>query len=109
MIGYFLAYLMFLPWIRRDVVRRKKSPESVSPESRLVWLLWTVLLEPIGLFGFAWTSGGPSKNHWFGPMFFAALIGIANYDIYMATIDYMVAAYGPYSASATGEEMLTYL
>lgn len=24
------------------------------------------------------------------------------YGIYMATIDYMVAAYGPYSASATG-------
>lgn len=29
-------------------------------------------------------------------------IGIANYTIYMTTIDYMVAAYGPYSASATG-------
>jgi hypothetical protein len=29
-------------------------------------------------------------------------IGVANYTIYMATIDYMVAAYGPYSASATG-------
>jgi hypothetical protein len=35
-------------------------------------------------------------------MIFAALIGIANYAIYMATIDYMVCAYGPYSASATG-------
>ena len=31
-----------------------------------------------------------------------ALIGIANYAIYMATIDYMISAYGPYSASATG-------
>lgn len=29
-------------------------------------------------------------------------IGIANYTIYMTTIDYMVKAYGPYSASATG-------
>lgn len=36
------------------------------------------------------------------PMVGAALIGIANYTIYMTTIDYMVAAYGPYSASATG-------
>jgi hypothetical protein len=35
-------------------------------------------------------------------MFFAALVGIANYAIYMATIDYMICAYGPYSASATG-------
>ena len=35
-------------------------------------------------------------------MIFSAVIGIANYSIYMATIDYMICAYGPYSASATG-------
>lgn len=35
-------------------------------------------------------------------MFFSGLIAIANYAIYMSTIDYMIAAYGPYSASATG-------
>ena len=35
-------------------------------------------------------------------MIFSAIIGIANYSIYMATIDYMITAYGPYSASATG-------
>ncbi|EQL03896.1 hypothetical protein OCS_00389 [Ophiocordyceps sinensis CO18] len=35
-------------------------------------------------------------------MIFAAIVGIANYAIYMATIDYMICAYGPYSASATG-------
>ena len=35
-------------------------------------------------------------------MIFSAMVGIANYAIYMATIDYMIASYGPYSASATG-------
>jgi len=30
------------------------------------------------------------------------MIAVANYAIYMSTIDYMVAAYGVYSASATG-------
>lgn len=30
----------------------------------------------------------------------------AQYAIYMATIDYMVAAYGPYAASATGGNAL---
>lgn len=35
-------------------------------------------------------------------MIFSTLIAIANYAIYMSTIDYMIAAYGPYSASATG-------
>lgn len=57
-------------------------------------------------------------------MIFSALIAIANvceisstvkdhanakpfqYSIYMATIDYMIASYGPYSASATGGNAL---
>lgn len=35
-------------------------------------------------------------------MVFTAIASIANYSIYMATIDYMICAYGPYSASANG-------
>lgn len=35
-------------------------------------------------------------------MLFSALIGIANFAIYGSTIDYMIHAYGAYSASATG-------
>ncbi|KAL8948603.1 MAG: hypothetical protein Q9222_005219 [Ikaeria aurantiellina] len=44
--------------------------------------------------------------YWIAPMIFSVLIAIANYCIYMATIDYMVASYGPYSASATGGNAL---
>ena len=77
-------------------------------------------LEPIGLFGFAWTSLGPKSGiPWIAPMIFSCLVGIANvcyrfnhyskfctnakqYAIYQSSIDYMTAAYGPYAASATG-------
>jgi hypothetical protein len=60
-------------------------------------------LETIGLFGFAWTSLGPGYNiPWIAPLIFTAIIGIANYAIYKSSIDYMIAAYGPYAASATG-------
>lgn len=59
-------------------------------------------LEAIGLIGFAWTSYGPPITPWYAPLLFSTLVGIANYAIYLATIDYMVAAYGPFSASATG-------
>jgi len=34
-------------------------------------------------------------------MIFSCLVGIANYAIYMSTIDYMVAAYGPVSVSTS--------
>jgi len=60
-------------------------------------------LETIGLFGFAWTSLGPEYGiPWIAPLIFAALIAIANYGIYKSSIDYMIASYGDYAASATG-------
>ncbi|KAK2749401.1 hypothetical protein FQN57_006333 [Myotisia sp. PD_48] len=106
MIGYFLAYFSFFPIIIKDRKARANDPDALQPESRLWWLLFTAPLETIGLFGFAWTSIGPPAMHWTAPMFFSMLIAIANYCIYMATIDYMVASYGPYSASATGGNAL---
>lgn len=106
-IGYLIAWFSFFPWIHRHRQIRRRDPNALQPEARLHWLLYTAPLLTIGLFGFAWTSLGPSRNvHWIAPMIFSAVIGIANYCIYMATIDYMVAAYGPYSASATGGNAL---
>ncbi|KAL8725698.1 MAG: hypothetical protein Q9181_006316 [Wetmoreana brouardii] len=103
LVGYFLAWFAFIPAIRRNKAEREAKPgdEKAQYESRLWFLLYTAPLLPIGLIGFAWTSGGP-PIHWMGSMVFSAIVGIANYSIYMATIDYMICAYGPYSASATG-------
>ncbi|CAO1598865.1 hypothetical protein XANCAGTX0491_002620 [Xanthoria calcicola] len=102
LVGYLLAYLSWFPTIRRQCQARKKKPDKAKPEDRLYWLLWTAPLETIGLFGFAFTSLGPPQVHWIAPLIFSGMIAIANYAIYMATIDYMIASYGPYSASATG-------
>ncbi|KAL4787035.1 major facilitator superfamily domain-containing protein [Aspergillus varians] len=102
-IGYVVAYAIFLPDIwRQRKIRREHGNAARLPERRLLLLLFIAPLEAIGLFGFAWTTMGPEYNHWIVPLVFMLLIAIANYGIYMATIDYMVAAYGPYSASATG-------
>ncbi|KAJ5780130.1 hypothetical protein N7457_005290 [Penicillium paradoxum] len=101
-VGYFIAWFSFFPVIKRNIRERRENPESerAQYESRLWWLLYTAPCLPIGLIGFAWTS--LPQCHWIGSMIFSAIIGIANYAIYMATIDYMICAYGPYSASATG-------
>ncbi|KAI9867090.1 MAG: hypothetical protein M1830_005857 [Pleopsidium flavum] len=96
-VGYFLAYFSFFPFIHRDRQIRRKNPDALQPEARLYWLLYTAPLETIGLFGFAWTSLGHIK---------LTPIRALKYCIYMATIDYMIAAYGPYSASATGGNAL---
>lgn len=103
LVGYFIGWGLFIPAIKRNIAERKAKPddEKAQYESRLWLLLYTAPCLPIGLIGFAWTSGGP-PIHWIGSSIFAAIVGIANYSIYMATIDYMICAYGPYSASATG-------
>ncbi|RDW92891.1 Multidrug efflux pump of plasma membrane [Aspergillus mulundensis] len=102
-IGYLMAYVIFIPDIwRQRKIRKEQGNAARLPERRLLLLLFIAPLEAIGLFGFAWTTMGPDYNHWIVPLIFMFLIAIANYGIYMATIDYMVAAYGPYSASATG-------
>lgn len=102
-IGYVIAWLIFIPAIQANIKERKAKPddERAQYESRLWFLLYTAPCLPIGLIGFAWTIQGPPL-HWIGSMVFAAIVGVANYAIYMATIDYMICAYGPYSASATG-------
>lgn len=103
MIGYFVAYGIHLPDIaRQQFLMKTQGEDSRYAERRMLLLLFLAPLEAIGLFGFAWTSMGPSHNPWIAPMIFTVLIAVANYSIYMSTIDYMVAAYGHYSASATG-------
>ncbi|KAK5111522.1 hypothetical protein LTR62_004817 [Meristemomyces frigidus] len=102
-VGYLIGWALFIPAISRNRKEREAHPEDerAQYESRLWFLLYTAPCLPIGLIGFAWTIQGP-PIHWIGSMIFAAIVGIANYSIYMATIDYMICAYGPYSASATG-------
>ncbi|KAH0831446.1 putative MFS multidrug transporter [Fonsecaea pedrosoi] len=103
LVGYVLAYLTYLPVIRHHNKIRADDPNKLSPESRLWWLLFLAPLETIGLFGFAWTSLGPDYGiPWIAPLIFTVLIAMANYGIYKSSIDYMIAAYGPYAASATG-------
>jgi MFS family permease len=101
-VAYFVTYVIYLPWIYRYTRTRNKKGGEFEAERRMKILLFLAPLEPIGLIGFAWTSLGPPRVHWIAPMIFSLLIGIANYAIYFSTVDYMIAAYGPYSASACG-------
>ena len=100
-IGYVIAYASFIPWIARQRRQLREDPGSVQPESRLWWLLFSaslpllslwviahwvttaVPLEPIGLFGFAWTSVGPPNVPWIAPLIFATLIAIANVSVHL--------------------------
>lgn len=79
------------------------SSEDAQYEGRLSVLCYTAWCLTFGLTLFAATAN-PSYGHyaWIGTAIGVFFIGIANYTIYASTIDYMVAAYGFYAASATG-------
>ncbi|KIW00795.1 uncharacterized protein PV09_07774 [Verruconis gallopava] len=101
-IGYLIGWAIWVWDIGRRQGKRQRFGSTATPETRLRWLLYTAPLLPTGMIGFAWTATGPPR-HWLVPNFWLALVGIANYAIYGATVDYMVASYGPrLSASATG-------
>jgi MFS family permease len=103
-LAYFLTYFSYFPWFWRDEHLAKKHGADFAPaERRLKWLLFLAPFEPIGLFGFAWTSFGKERGiPWIASMIFSTMVGIANYAIYLSSVDYMIAAYGVYSASACG-------
>ncbi|KAH6651515.1 MFS multidrug transporter [Truncatella angustata] len=101
-LGYFLAYLSYIPAIKRNMNQRRQDPgnEFANYEGRMWWLMYTAPCLPIGLVMFAWTSN--ASLHWILPVIASGIIGIANYSVYMGTIDYLVASYGEFAASATG-------
>lgn len=86
LIGYIIAYISFLPVYRADRKAMNGDPHAIKPERRLWWLLYLAPLEFLGLLGFGFCSLGPPAVHWIAPLIFTALIGIANFAIYMATI-----------------------
>jgi hypothetical protein len=94
------GYFAFFPVVVRYNTRRSRG-DTLAPEVRLKPLLFHIVLLPVGLLICAFVAAGPPL-HWAGVVVASVLIGIANFAIYYATIDYMIAVYGPYAASATG-------
>ncbi|KAI0127766.1 MFS multidrug transporter-like protein [Xylariales sp. AK1849] len=105
LIGYAIAAMTFIPFIKRGNRLRTAQPdnEHAQYESRLSILLWQVLLLPLGLLVFGFTAAWSDPPiHWGWSMIANVMIGMANLGIYQASIDYTLRAYGPYAASATG-------
>ncbi|KAJ4286257.1 hypothetical protein N0V90_013291 [Kalmusia sp. IMI 367209] len=59
LIGYCVAYFSFFPVIRHHNHLREMNDPTLTPESRLWWLLFLAPLLPIGLLGSAFVVTGP--------------------------------------------------
>jgi len=102
-IAYFIGwFLHVIDVARQRHVINKYGDDSRHAERRMLLLMYLAPFEPIGLFGFAWTTWKSYKIPWIASLLFGACIALANYSIYFASVDYMIASYGPFSASACG-------
>ncbi|KAI0971246.1 major facilitator superfamily domain-containing protein [Xylaria arbuscula] len=104
-VGYLIAWACFILSFQLGQRARDEHPldDYAQFEMRLKLMIFLEFLLPVGLALFAaTTSGSENQGHWIFSMVGTVMIGIANYAIYMGTTDYLVAAYGPWAASATG-------
>lgn len=71
MVGYFVAWASFVPWIRKDVRERRRNPDKWSPERRLYWLLWStsppLLPSSLSLFDVLTLTHPPTQRRRWSP------------------------------------------
>jgi hypothetical protein len=68
------------------------------PEARLIPMMFSCWLIPIGLFIFAWTSN--PHVHWFGPAIAGFPVGFGFIFLYNSANNYLVDSYQHQAASA---------
>jgi len=63
LVGYFLAYFSFFPWIHRHCRVQERDPDALQPEIRLYWLLWGECTKALHSF-FANLDSGTASVNW---------------------------------------------
>lgn len=76
----------------------KKHNGAPPPEVRLIPMMWSCILIPIGLFIFAWSSY--PTVHWAGPMMGGLPLGFGFIFLYNSANNYLVDTYQSQAASA---------
>ncbi|KAI5298407.1 hypothetical protein KEM55_003434, partial [Ascosphaera atra] len=89
----------FSPMINKQYLKIYNKYNGRPPaEMRLIPMMWSCWLIPIGLFIFAWTSY--PRVHWFGPAIGGWPVGFGFIFLYNAANNYLVDTYQHQAASA---------
>jgi multidrug resistance protein len=78
--------------------KAKKHGGGLKPEYRLLPLVWTAWLIPVGLFIYGWTA--QYRYQWAIPLFGTLLFGIGIIAALICIQQYLIDAYAQYAASA---------
>ncbi|KAI1798076.1 MFS general substrate transporter [Ganoderma leucocontextum] len=99
-VGLNLYEKLFLPRFYRPKVLRRYSPESIPPETRLIFAVGCAPFLAIGFFWFGWTA---FPNIGVGaPISAGAVVGISSTLLSAAVVVYIIDVYESASATALG-------
>ncbi|KAF2730783.1 MFS general substrate transporter [Polyplosphaeria fusca] len=85
--------------------QKERTGSSIpTPELRLPFLQLGMVIVPVGLIVYAWSSG---RAHWIVPLIGACIFGIGMLMVYVCVQAYLVDCFGEWSASASAAAILT--
>jgi hypothetical protein len=80
------------------ILRQPRGGTLARPELRLLLMVWSSPLVPIGFFWYGWSA--QAKIHWIVPIIGTAVIGIGAFLILMPAQLYLVDAFGAEGAAS---------
>jgi sugar phosphate permease len=96
-VGMMIGILLFAV-LSDKVLHQPRGGTLARPELRLILMVWTSPLVPIGFFWYGWSA--QAKTNWIVPILGTTLIGIGVFLILMPAQLYLVDAFGTEGAAS---------
>ncbi|KAL3231767.1 Polyamine transporter 1 [Nakaseomyces bracarensis] len=90
----------FIWYFENDYLKRIQKAGKLVPEARLIPMVFSGVVFPIGILWFCWTGNYPHKIHWICPTIAGSFIGFGLMGIFLPCLNYIIEAYLPLAASA---------
>lgn len=97
LVGNLVGGLAYLPILFKVFIRPLGNGENVPPEAFLPGAIGGAILQPIGIFMFAWSS--TTSAHWIGPLIGAGIYSAGSFVVFQTLLNYLAFSFQRYQAS----------
>ncbi|KAA8916747.1 hypothetical protein TRICI_001103 [Trichomonascus ciferrii] len=95
--GNVIGALSYLPIQKRTFIKPLENGVQVAPEVFLPGAIGGAILQPTGIFIFAWSS--TASAHWIGPMIGAGIFSAGSFIGFQTLLSYLAFSFHRYQAS----------
>jgi DHA1 family multidrug resistance protein-like MFS transporter len=97
LVGNIVGALSYMPIVNKVFIRPLQNGDQVAPEAFLPGAIGGAIVQPIGIFIFAWSS--TTSAHWIGPLIGAGIYSAGSYIVFQTLINYLAFSFQRYQAS----------